>query len=83
MRLSQIKNRAYIECIILAPPFWLKLSNYLTKNNSLRKVEIEVESPSTPIHSALTGKRPHMEMKPKVTTVPVLFILDILWLYYD
>ena len=39
----------------------MQLSNYLTKNYSLRKVELEGESPSTPIDSALTGERPHMD----------------------
>ena len=53
----------------------------------MRKVEFEGETPSTPIHSAVTGEPPRMDrkvlpqpvQKPEVTRVPVLFILDILW----
>ena len=67
----------------------MQLSNYLTKNYSRRKVEIEGESTSTPIDSAVTGERPHMDrdvllqpvQKQEVTRVPILFILDILCVY--
>ena len=53
----------------------MQLSNYLTKNYTLRKVEFEGETLSTPIHSALTGERPRMDrdallqpvQKPEVT----------------
>ena len=44
----------------------------------MRKVEIEGESPSTPIYSALTGERPRMDRD--VSPQPVHkqeFILDI------
>ena len=56
----------------------MQLSSYLTKNDSLRKVEIEGESPSTPIDSAVTGERPHMDrdVTGSYHRVPVLFILD-------
>ena len=65
--------------------FKQQLSNYLTKNDSLRKVE--GESLLTPINSSLTGERPRMDrdvlpqsvQKQEVTRVPVLFMLDILW----
>ena len=68
----------------------MRLSNYLTKNYSLRKVEIDSESPSTPIHSTLTGERPHTDSVTTTSTetgsyqrVPVLFILDIIWLSFN
>ena len=46
--------------VLLLSNFLLLLSNYFKKNYTLRKVEFEVETPST-IHSALTGERPRMD----------------------
>ena len=62
----------------------MRLSNYL--NDTLRKVDFEGETLSTPIHSALTGERPHMDWDVSSETgshqrLPVLCILDILCYY--
>ena len=55
-------------CIILAPPFecdfqitfWGKFSGCI-KNDTLRKVEFEGETLSTPIHCALTSEHHGMD----------------------
>ena len=46
------------EFIILAPPFDQQLSNYLTKNYIVRKVDSEDKTPLAPIHSGLAYERP-------------------------
>ena len=48
-QISDLKKNQYsAECIILAPPFWMPLSNYVTKNYSLRKVEFGGETKVIP-----------------------------------
>ena len=60
-QLSELKKcNIHYFSIILAPPFECD-SNYLTKNYTLRKVEFQGETLSTPIHSTFTGKRPRMD----------------------
>ena len=61
-QLSELKKVQHsTECILLAPPFWMGISNYLTNKYTLGKVEFEGETRSTLIHSALTGERPRMD----------------------